>query len=60
MYQVNGICFGIENFVAGAGIVTEPIIAPALKAVGLPAKNAAILASWGYFAVYLAITPIMF
>lgn len=48
MHQVNGICFGIENFVAGAGIVTEPIIAPALKAIGLPAKSAAILASWGY------------
>lgn len=48
MHQVNGICFGIENFVAGAGIITEPIIAPTLKAVGLSAKDAAILASWGY------------
>ncbi|RPI74986.1 MAG: L-lactate permease [Desulfobacteraceae bacterium] len=48
MHQVNGICFGIENFVAGAGIITEPIIAPTLKAAGLPGKDAAILASWGY------------
>lgn len=48
MHQVNGICFGIENFVAGAGIITEPIIAPTLRAVGLPAKDAAILAIWGY------------
>lgn len=48
MHQVAAICFGIENFVAGAGIIAEPIIAPALKAVGLPDKSAAILASWGY------------
>ncbi|MCX5830513.1 MAG: L-lactate permease [Deltaproteobacteria bacterium] len=48
MHQVNGICFGIENFVAGAGIITEPIIAPTLKAIGLPAKDAAILSIWGY------------
>jgi lactate permease len=48
MHMVNGICFGMGNFVAGAGIVTEPIIAPALTAVGLPAKGAAILAIWGY------------
>ena len=48
MHQVTAICFGIENFVAGAGIITEPIIAPTLKAVGLPAKSAAVLATWGY------------
>ncbi len=48
MYQVNGICFGIENFVAGAGIITEPIIAPTLKTVGIPEKDAAVLAIWGY------------
>jgi lactate permease len=48
MHQVSGICFGIENFVAGAGIITEPIIAPTLKTVGLPPKAAAILANWGY------------
>ncbi len=48
MHQVSAICFGIENFVAGAGIIAEPIIAPTLKAVGLPAKSAAILAIWGY------------
>jgi len=51
MHQVAAICFGIENFVAGAGIIAEPIIAPTLKAVGLPAKSAAILASWGYAGV---------
>jgi len=48
MHQVAAICFGIENFVAGAGIITEPIIAPTLKAAGLPGKSAAILAIWGY------------
>jgi lactate permease len=48
MHQVSAICFGIENFVAGAGIIAEPIIAPTLKTIGLPAKSAAILAIWGY------------
>jgi lactate permease len=48
MHQVVAICFGIENFVAGAGIIAEPIIAPTLKAAGLPAKSAAVLAIWGY------------
>ncbi len=48
LHQVSAICFGIENFVAGAGIISEPIIAPTLKEVGLPAKSAAILAIWGY------------
>lgn len=51
MHQVSAICFGIENFVAGAGIIAEPIIAPTLKAVGLPAKSAAVLAIWGYAGV---------
>ncbi len=48
MHQVSAICFGIENFVSGAGIIAEPIIAPTLKEAGLPAKSAAVLSIWGY------------
>jgi lactate permease len=49
--QTVAMCFGVENLVAGAGIIAEPIIAPALKAVGLPARSAAILSIWGYAGV---------
>jgi lactate permease len=42
------IAVGSGNFMEGAGIVAEPIIAPMLSATGLPGTGAAALAIAGY------------
>lgn len=42
------IAVGSGNFMEGAGIVAEPIIAPMLRATGLPATGSAALSIAGY------------
>lgn len=42
------IAVGSGNFMEGAGIVAEPIIAPMLRAAGLPSTGAAALSIAGY------------
>lgn len=42
------IAVGSGNFMEGAGIVAEPIIAPMLRAAGLPATGSAALSIAGY------------
>ncbi len=42
------IAVGTGNFMEGAGVVAEPIVAPMLRAAGLPATGAAALSIAGY------------
>jgi lactate permease len=42
------ITVGVGNFMEGSGIVAEPIVAPMLRASGLPATGAAALSIAGY------------
>jgi lactate permease len=42
------ITVGTGNFMEGAGVVAEPIVAPMLRATGLPATGAAALSIAGY------------
>jgi len=42
------IAVGAGNFMEGAGVVAEPIVAPMLRAAGLPATGAAALSIAGY------------
>ena len=42
------ITVGFGNFMEGAGIVAEPVIAPMLRAAGLPATGSAALSIAGY------------
>lgn len=42
------ITLGIGNFMEGASVIAEPIVAPMLKAAGVPASGAAALSIVGY------------
>ena len=42
------ITFGVGNFMEGAGVIAEPIVAPMLRAAGVAPTSAAILSIIGY------------
>jgi lactate permease len=42
------ITFGVGNFMEGAGVIAEPIVAPMLKAAGVAPAGAAVLSIIGY------------
>ena len=42
------ITFGAGNFLEGAGVIAEPVVAPMLRAAGVPAISAAALSIIGY------------